>query len=75
MSAYDNDDRVHAHPDGTTMVFSDDGHEYNVAPLRDPGTWQAIPGLFGGFDADGGRLDVPEGDFDDVVYAIIGEPR
>lgn len=74
MSAYDGDDRVQEHPDTSFMVFSDEGTEYSVMPLRIPGTWTQS-GLFGAFDTDGGRLDVPDGPFDDVVYALIGAPR
>ncbi len=76
MSAYDNDRRVRPHPDdGTFMIFPGGPVELNVAPMRHPGTWAVIPDLFGAFDAAGRRLDVPEGPFDQVVHALIGDPQ
>ncbi len=72
MSAYDDDDRVQEHPDTTWMVFSDDGTEYNVAPMRIG--WNVIPGRFGAFDVEGTFL-VNAGSFDEVVHSLIGDPR
>ncbi len=74
MSAYDNDRRVTPHPDGTFIVYDDHFTEFNVAPLRIPGTWE-FSGTWGAFDTHGRPLDVDEGDFDEVVHALIGDPR
>jgi hypothetical protein len=72
VSAYEHDDRVHAHPDGTTMVFADDGTEYNVAPMRIG--WDVTPGRYGVFDVEGTFLG-NAGPFDEVVYSLIGDPQ
>lgn len=67
MSRYDNDDRVHPHPDGTFMIFDDRHTEFNVAPWGD--LWTAT-------DARGRDVTrVPDGPFDDVVHALIGDPE
>lgn len=76
MSLYTDDWRVWPHADGlsATVLVGDD--TVTVEALRQPGSMLNCPSnLFGGFDADGGRLDVPEGDFDTVVHAIIGDPQ
>lgn len=75
MSAYEHDDRVQEHPDTSWMVFSDDGTEYAVIPLRYPGTTNLIPNMFGAFDAELNPVDVEDGPFDEVVYALIGDPK
>ncbi len=71
---YGGDDRVVRHGgDGTWRVF----HarvEYNGAQLRRG--QEPIPGLYGAFNADGGRVSgVDDGPFNDVVRALIGDPR
>ena len=75
VSAYDNDPRVRQLPDGAWMVFNSRGIEYIVAQLRDTGSMRLTPDLFGAFDAKGYPVPVRDGPFDDVVWALIGDPQ
>ncbi len=64
MSAYESDDRVLPRDDGTWVVF-DGPLVYSVAPYGDQ--WAA-------YDTDGFATTSPAGEFDDVVYTLIGDP-
>lgn len=69
MSAYQNDDRVHPWPNGLWTVAATCGTEVIDYIVADEG---------GHFDAyvDERRLESISGqDFDEVVHALIGDPR
>ncbi len=72
---YARDGRVEPHPDGTWMVFRG-GVEFNVAQRRRPGSMDLVPDLWWASDGDGWPVrEIPDGPFDQVVHALIGDPR
>lgn len=74
--SYANDGRVVRRTDGTWTV-SDCGREFDLVPVRHPGTREPVGDLFEPYDMQSGRpvLRVRVGPFDDVVRALIGDPR
>jgi hypothetical protein len=75
---YSNDRRVIPHGDEGRWIVSRDDQlvEYGVVQRRDPRSWELIPDRFGAFDSTGGNVPgVSDGPFDDVVHALIGDPK